>query len=125
MHTSNTYVCECICIKINIYHLIDTLTQEKTGAYICKSKAFYQQQVQAADTLFRLVSEAKQTASFSGYVATLDDHVEQRVELEPSGMLGRIVAEAAASHAELELHYYSCALRTSQSLVLVKELLMY
>lgn len=76
-------------------------------------------QVQAADSLLKLVSELKQTAIFSGF-ATLNDHVEQRTDElnqqagKTDGMLAKIGEEAAASLTELESHYYSSVLRTSQ-----------
>ncbi|BBH08592.1 Surfeit locus protein 5 subunit 22 of Mediator complex [Prunus dulcis] len=78
-------------------------------------------QVQAADSLLKLVSELKQTAIFSGF-ASLNDHVEQRIvefnqQAEKTDqMLARIGEEAAASLKELESHYYSSALRTSENL---------
>lgn len=77
-------------------------------------------QVQAADSLLKLVSELKQTAIFSGF-ASLNDHVEKRiVEFNQQAentdrLLARIGEEAAASLKELESHYYSSALRTAQN----------
>lgn len=67
------------------------------------------------------MSELKQTAIFSGF-ASLNDHVEQRIvefnqQAEKTDqMLARIGEEAAASLKELESHYYSSALRTSENL---------
>lgn len=78
-------------------------------------------QVQAADSLLKLVSELKQTAIFSGF-ASLNDHVEQRIaEFEQQAeksdrLLSRIADESAASLKELESHYYSSAQRTDQPL---------
>lgn len=75
-------------------------------------------QVQAADSLLKLVSELKQTAVFSGF-ASLNDHVDQRTEEfnklteDTNSKLTRIGEETAASLKELEHHYYSSTLRTS------------
>lgn len=69
-------------------------------------------QVQASDSLLKLVSDLKQTALFSGF-ASLNDHVEERMaEFDKQAektdrMLSRIGEEAAASLKELEAHYYS------------------
>lgn len=74
-------------------------------------------QVQAADSLLKLVSELKQTAIFSGF-ASLNDHVEQRtaefnqLAENTDKMLAGVGEEAAASLKELESHYYSSAQRT-------------
>lgn len=79
-----------------------------------------EKQVQAADSLLKLVSELKQTAIFSGF-ATLNDHVEQRTEElnqladKTDGMFARIGEDAAASLTELESHYYSSAPRENQT----------
>ena len=73
-------------------------------------------QVQAADSLLKLVSELKQTAIFSGF-ASLNDHVEQRIEEfdqeaeKTNRLLARIADDASASLKELESHYYSSAQR--------------
>ncbi|KAI8536799.1 hypothetical protein RHMOL_Rhmol10G0285000 [Rhododendron molle] len=73
----------------------------------------------SADSLLKLVSELKQTAIFSGF-ASLNDHVEQRIDEfnqqaeKTDRLLAKIGEEAAASLKELESHYYSSALRTSQ-----------
>lgn len=78
-------------------------------------------QVQAADSLLKLVSELKQTAIFSGF-ASLNDHVEQRrIEFnqlaeKTDHTLSRVGEEAAASLKELESHYSSSALKTMQNL---------
>ncbi|GFQ05920.1 mediator of RNA polymerase ii transcription subunit 22a, partial [Phtheirospermum japonicum] len=75
-------------------------------------------QVQAADSLLKLVSELKQTAIFSG-LASLNDHVDQRTDEfnkltdNTNGKLARIGEEVAASLKELESHYYASTLRTS------------
>ncbi|KAK2975501.1 hypothetical protein RJ640_005240, partial [Escallonia rubra] len=75
--------------------------------------------VQAADSLLKLMSDLKQTATFSGF-ASLNDHVEQSAsELNhlaenTDRMLSRIGEEAVASLEALESHYYSSMLRTSQ-----------
>ena len=85
------------------------------------SSSIDDQQVQAADSLLKLVSELKQTAIFSGF-ASLNDHVEQRINEfnqqaeKTDRMLGRIGEEAAASLKELEAHYYSSAQRTNEIL---------
>lgn len=77
------------------------------------------QQVQAADSLLKLVSELKQTAIFSGF-ASLNDHVDQReAEFNQQAektdhLLARVGEEAAASLKELEYHYYSSAQRISE-----------
>ncbi|KAE9464380.1 hypothetical protein C3L33_03772, partial [Rhododendron williamsianum] len=69
--------------------------------------------------LLKLVSELKQTTIFSGF-ASLNDHVEQRIDEfnqqaeKTDRLLAKIGEEAAASLKELESHYYSSALRTSQ-----------
>lgn len=76
----------------------------------------YVYQVQAADSLLKLVSELKQTAIFSGF-ASLNDHVDQRTDEfnklseNTNATLARIGEEAAASLKELESHYYSSTLR--------------
>ncbi|OIT27611.1 mediator of rna polymerase ii transcription subunit 22b [Nicotiana attenuata] len=78
----------------------------------------HKQQVQAADTLLKLVSELKQTTIFSGF-ASLNDHAEQRTEEfteqaeKTKCMLSRIGEEAVGCLKELESHYYSSAERTS------------
>ncbi|KAG5559548.1 hypothetical protein RHGRI_009173 [Rhododendron griersonianum] len=64
--------------------------------------------VQAVDSLLKLVSELKQTAIFSGF-ASLNDNVEQRID-----EFNQQAEKATASLKELESHYYSSALRTSQ-----------
>ncbi|CAN1257835.1 Mediator of RNA polymerase II transcription subunit 22a, partial [Linum perenne] len=77
-------------------------------------------QVQAADSLLKLVSDLKQTAIFSGF-ASLTDHVDQRIAEfnqlaeKSDNMLARIAEEAAASLKELETHYYSSSQRTNQN----------
>lgn len=69
-------------------------------------------QVQAADSLLKLVSELKQTAIFSGF-ASLNDHVEQKTaEFNQQAhntdrILARLGDDAAASLKQLESHYYS------------------
>lgn len=78
------------------------------------------QQVQAADSLLKLVSELKQTAIFSGF-ASLNDHVEQRTEElnhqaeKTDKILARIGEDAAASLKEMESHYYSSLVRSTKS----------
>ncbi|CAE6204772.1 unnamed protein product [Arabidopsis arenosa] len=68
--------------------------------------------VQAADSLMKLVSKLKQTSIFSGF-ASLNDHVEQRIEEfdqeaeKTNRLLARIADDASASLKELESHHYS------------------
>lgn len=77
-------------------------------------------QVQAADSLLKLVSELKQTAIFSGF-ASLNDHVEQRInefnqQAEKSDrLLAKIGEEAAASLMELEAHHCSSLQKINQA----------
>lgn len=79
------------------------------------------EQVQAADSLLKLVSELKQTAIFSSF-ASLNDHVDRRIvefnqlSEKTDAMLARIGEEASASLKDLECHYYSSAQRINQNL---------
>lgn len=78
----------------------------------------YEHQVQAADSLLKLVSELKQTAMFSGF-ASLNDHVEQKTAefnqqaQNTDRILARLGDDAAASLKQLESHYYSSSQTTT------------
>ncbi|CAB4288826.1 hypothetical protein PRUPE_7G260300 [Prunus persica] len=104
---------------VNVSRVNDPPVRNSQEAFMMEMRAA--RMVQAADSLLKLVSELKQTAIFSGF-ASLNDHVEQRIvefnqQAEKTDqMLARIGEEAAASLKELESHYYSSALRTSENL---------
>ncbi|BFG40279.1 hypothetical protein CerSpe_265530 [Prunus speciosa] len=104
---------------VNVSRVNDPPVRNSQEAFMMEMRAA--RMVQAADSLLTLVSELKQTAIFSGF-ASLNDHVEQRIvefnqQAEKTDqMLARIGEEAAASLKELESHYYSSALRTSENL---------
>ncbi|XP_074571534.1 mediator of RNA polymerase II transcription subunit 22a-like [Curcuma longa] len=75
--------------------------------------------VQAAESLRNLVSELKQTAIFSGF-GSLNDNVDRqvaefnRLEEGTERLLEKVGEQAAANLKELEAHYYSSVLRSSQ-----------
>ena len=77
------------------------------------------EQVQAADSLLKLVSELKQTAVFSDF-NTLNEHIEQRVAKfenqceETENLLSTIGEQAAVALNELESHYYLSLHKHSQ-----------
>uniref|UniRef100_A0A5B6YPM8 Putative mediator of RNA polymerase II transcription subunit 22b n=1 Tax=Davidia involucrata TaxID=16924 RepID=A0A5B6YPM8_DAVIN len=104
-------------LLVNVARVNDPPVRNSQEAFMMEMRAA--RMVQAADSLLKLVSELKQTAIFSG-LASLNDHVEQRTEefnqqAEKTDRLSaRIGEEAAATHKELESHYYSSTLRTSQ-----------
>lgn len=74
-------------------------------------------QVQAADSLLKLVSELKQTAVFSDFTA-LNEQIEKRsatfvhLNEETEQLLMTIGEEVAASLQDLEAHYYNSPHRT-------------
>ncbi|XP_059663576.1 mediator of RNA polymerase II transcription subunit 22b-like [Cornus florida] len=102
---------------VNVARVNDPPVRNSQEAFMMEMRAA--RMVQASDSLLKLVSELKQTATFSGF-ASLNDHVEQRIEEfnqqseRTDRMLARIGEEAAASLKELESNYYSSVLRTSQ-----------
>ncbi|KAI8536798.1 hypothetical protein RHMOL_Rhmol10G0284900 [Rhododendron molle] len=102
---------------VNVARVNDPPVRNSQEAFMMEMRAA--RMVQAADSLLKLVSELKQTAIFSGF-ASLNDHVEQRIDEfnqqteKTDRLLAKIGEEAAASLKELESHYYSSALRTSQ-----------
>ncbi|KAG5529988.1 hypothetical protein RHGRI_030379 [Rhododendron griersonianum] len=104
---------------VNVVRVNDPPVRNSQEAFMMEMRAA--RMVQAADSLLKLVSELKlkQTAIFSGF-ASLNDHVEQRIDEfnqqaeKTDRLLAKIGEEAAASLKELESHYYSSALRTSQ-----------
>ncbi|KAL2482773.1 Mediator of RNA polymerase II transcription subunit 22a [Forsythia ovata] len=101
---------------VNVARVNDPPVRNSQEAFMMDMRAA--RMVQAADSLLKLVSELKQTAIFSGF-ASLNDHVDQRTEEfnklaeKTNGTLARIGEEAVASLKDLESHYYSSALRTS------------
>ncbi|EYU43002.1 hypothetical protein ABFS83_14G166100 [Erythranthe nasuta] len=101
---------------VNVARVNDPPVRNSQESFMMEIRAA--RMAQAAESLLKLVSELKQTAIFSGF-ASLNDHVDQRTEelnkMEEStnGKLSRIGEEAAASLKELESHYYSSAIRTS------------
>lgn len=103
---------------VNVARVNDPPVRNSQEAFMMEMRA--SRMVQAADSVLKLVSELKQTAIFSGF-ASLNDHVDQRIDEfnrqaeVTDHMLARIGEEAAASLKEVESHYYSSALRTSQS----------
>lgn len=80
--------------------------------YFSASKQYQLYQVQAADSLLKLVSELKQTAVFSDFIV-LNEHIEKRsakfVQLsdDTEQLLVGVGDQIAASLQELESHYYN------------------
>ncbi|KAK4481922.1 hypothetical protein RD792_012835 [Penstemon davidsonii] len=101
---------------VNVARVNDPPVRNSQESFMMEVRA--SRMVQAAESLLKLVSELKQTAIFSGF-ASLNDHVDKRTEefnkLEENSniILAKIGEEAAASLKELESHYYSSTLRTS------------
>ncbi|KAI3665198.1 hypothetical protein L6452_43821 [Arctium lappa] len=89
-----------------------------SGGEVGRLSIFGGAEVQAVDSLLKLVSELKQTAIFLGF-ASLNDHVEQRSEElnlqaeKTDRILGRIGEDSAASLKKMESHYYSSLVRAA------------
>lgn len=83
----------------------------------CTAEMYSSLQVQAADSLLKLVSELKQSAVFSDFLS-LNRSINQRIiklgELSQDAdkLLVNIGEEITASLQELESHYYASPYRT-------------